>query len=97
MVHRKNNNMIVQSAKPKINKTIVSHKLNKYETMIYLSLKRILKILKNTLSQYKNDENTEQIKKFSSYLLVIIMYTRTFLVCPLITLSTIYLDIYFVI
>lgn len=93
MVHRKNNNMIIQSTKPKVNKTIVSHKLNKYETMIYLSLKRILKILRNTLKQYKNDENTEQIKKFSSYLLVIIMYTRTFLVCPLITLSTIYLDI----
>lgn len=93
MVHRKKNNMIVQSTKPKVNKTIVSHKLNIYETMIYLSLKRILKILKNTLSRYKNDKNTEQVKKFSSYLLVIIMYTRTFLVCPLITLSTIYLDI----
>jgi hypothetical protein len=29
MVYRKNNNMLVQSAKAKVNKTIISHKLNK--------------------------------------------------------------------
>ena len=93
MVHRKHNNMILEKNKPKVNKIIVSHKLNKFETTIYLSLKKILKILRKSLQDFKRDGDKEQVKKFGSYLLVIIMYTRNFLVSPLITLSTIYLDI----
>ena len=93
MVYRKTNNMIVQQTKPKINKTIISHRLDKFETMVYLSLKRILRILRQSLREFKRNGDKDQVKKFSSYLLVIIMYTRNFLVSPLITLSTIYLDI----
>jgi len=91
LIYRKNN--IMTPTNLKVNQTVVNHRLNTYETAIYLSLKRVLKMLRLSLLEFKRAGDKEQVRKFSSYLLVMIMHTRTFLVCPLITLSSIYLDI----
>ena len=91
LVYRKENEMI-KSDDIDIIKTIVSHKLSKQEGDIYLMLKVVLRKLQQEIRKYKLQGNTIQLRKFSSYMLVMITLTRTFLVCPLITIASIYLD-----
>jgi SNF2 family DNA or RNA helicase len=93
LVYRKENLMIIKETEPIVHKNIVSHKLSEKEAVIYGILKTVLIKMRKELRKYKLNRNTDQTKKFSSYILAMITYTRTFLVCPLITLSSIYLDV----
>ena len=92
MVCRHENTMITEQSKPILHKHVVSHNLSENERIVYGMLKSILKILRNEVRRHKIDQNTTMVRKFSSYLLAMITYTRTFLICPMITISTIYLD-----
>jgi len=91
LVYRKENEMI-DNEDTIVNKTIISHKLSKQEGEIYLLLKTVLNKIQQEVKKYKLLRNTAQFRKFSSYILVMITITRTFLVCPLVAISSIYLD-----
>jgi SNF2 family DNA or RNA helicase len=91
LVYRKTNEMIDES-NIIINKKVISHTLSKNEGEIYLMLKVVLNKIQKEVKKYKFMKNTLQLRKFSSYILVMITLTRTFLVCPLITIASIYLD-----
>lgn len=89
MVIREQNNFV----KPKINEYIIENELTEDEEKVYLSMKQILKVFNERLKKYRAQNNTEMARKFSSYLLAIIIYLRQTIVCPLLPISNIVLDI----
>ena len=93
LVIRKENLMIDIINKPVVKKHVISHNLNDSESKIYTILKRVLKHVKTEIRRHKMVRNTYQARKFQSYILSMLTYTRTFLVCPMVTLSSIYLDV----
>ena len=78
--------------KPKVNEYIISHKLNDLEEKLYMSLKNILQIIKDRLRRYKLLQDTTNTRRFSSYLLAMIVYLRQCLVCPLIPIAGVAID-----
>jgi SNF2 family DNA or RNA helicase len=89
LISRSNNDAFIP---PKVNEQIITHKLSYEEEKIYMTMKKILnevtrraKIAKlfNTL------EGEDEFKKFNSYKLVMIMYLRQALICPLIPITSI--------
>lgn len=78
--------------KPKVNEYIISHNLNEFETKLYMSLKNILQVIKDRLKRYKLLGDTTNTRRFSSYLLAMIVYLRQCLVCPLIPIAGVAID-----
>jgi len=74
---------------PKVNEYIITHKLSVEEEKIYTTMKKILIEVKNRAIKAKLCNNEEELKKFSSYKLVMIMYLRQALICPLIPITSI--------
>lgn len=74
---------------PQINEHVITHKLSIEEETVYLAIKKILNEIQKKATQAKIYNDIEEIRKINSYKLVIIMYLRQSLVCPLIPLSSI--------
>ncbi len=74
---------------PKVNEHIITHKLSKEEEKIYTTMRQILIEVKRKAEQAKLYDNIEDLKKFNSYKLVMIMYLRQTLICPLIPITSI--------
>ena len=89
LVCRKTNPSFI---KPKVNQIIVSHKLNDEEQKLYMSMKTIIKVIKKRVNEYKYWNDTENTRKFSTYLLAMICYLRQCLVCSLIPVANIAID-----
>ena len=77
---------------PKINEQIITHHLSKEEEVIYTMMKNILIQVKKRAKLAKLYKNTDELKKFSSYKMVMIMYLRQALICPLIPIASIAID-----
>ena len=89
LVHRSNN----ESFKPPIvNELIISHKLTSEEEKIYTMMKQILNEIKKKAEIAKLYNNDDELKKFNSYKLVMILYLRLCLLCPIIPISSIAID-----
>lgn len=78
---------------PKVNEHIISHKLDHEEEQIYMMMKDILVAVQKKAEDAKALDDTDAVKKFSSYKLVMIMYLRQVLVCPLLPLSSIAINV----
>lgn len=78
---------------PKVNEHIISHELSKEESIIYTMMKKILVEVKNKAEQAKLYDNIDDLKKFNSYKLVMIMYLRQSLICPLIPITSVSLNV----
>lgn len=89
LVHRKENKVFQP---PKVSEEIVSHRLSIEEAKVYTMMKQILVEVKRRVQAAKLVNDTENIKKFSSYLLVMITYLRQALICPLIPIASIAID-----
>ena len=74
---------------PKVNEHIITHKLSKEEEKIYTTMRQILIEVKKKAEEAKLYDNIEDLKKFNSYKLVMIMYLRQTLICPLIPITSI--------
>ena len=83
----------VQFKPPIVNEHIISYNMNEYEGKIYTSMKNILNEIKGKADKAKLLDDVEGIKKFNSYKLVIIGYLRLVLVCPLLTITSISLNV----
>lgn len=77
---------------PKVNEFVITHKLSKEEEQMYKTMKKILVEIKCKAEQAKLYDNIEDLKKFNSYKLVMIMYLRQTLICPLIPITSISLN-----
>lgn len=78
---------------PKINQHIITHELSKEESLVYITMKKILMKIKDRVQQAKLYDNIEDLKKFNSYKLVMILYLRQSLICPLIPITSVSLNI----
>lgn len=76
----------------KINKKIIKDALTKEEEIIYSSLKKILVIIKTHMERYKNQKDTENMRKYAAYLLAIVAYLRQVVVCPMLVFANSALD-----
>lgn len=83
----------IEFIEPKINKIVISHDLSKEEIMLYMMMKETLSALQKKIKTFKSQNDKEGVKRFSSYLLVMLVYLRQSIVCPLIPISSISLDI----
>lgn len=77
---------------PKVVDKIITHPLTKEEEKIYLLMKDILVAVKEKAKQAKLLGNVQEHKKFSSYVLVMVMYLRQALICPIIPLTSIMME-----
>ena len=77
---------------PIIHEEIITHVLLPEEEKIYTMMKTILIQVKAKADKAKLLKNAAESKKFSSYKLVMIMYLRQALICPLIPITSIIID-----
>lgn len=74
---------------PKVNEYIITHKLFKEEEKIYTAMKNILVEIRKKAEIAKLYDNIEELQKFNSYKLVMVMYLRQTLTCPLVPITSI--------
>ena len=89
LVHRASNTAFKA---PIIHEKIITHVLLPEEEKIYTMMKTILIEVKAKADKAKLLKNAADSKKFSSYKLVMIMYLRQALICPLIPITSIIID-----
>jgi SNF2 family DNA or RNA helicase len=89
LVHRSKNLAFIP---PKLNDTIITHDLSKPEEKIYIMMKKILILIKDKAKKAKITNNQEELSLFNSYKLVMIMYLRQSLICPLIPITSIIIE-----
>lgn len=77
---------------PKLNDFIITHKLSADEEKIYIMMKKILVVIKEKAKRAKLLHHREEHKMLSSYKLVMIMYLRQSLICPLIPITSVILE-----
>lgn len=90
-VHRASNEAFQP---PKVNKKIITHALSKEEVSLYTMMRKVLIDLNERLKELKRIRaESNDIKKFSSYLLAMLTYLREGLVCPIIPIASVSIDI----
>lgn len=77
---------------PKLNDVIIAHQLSVDEEKIYIMMKKILIVIKEKAKRAKLLQHREEHKVLSSYKLVMIMYLRQAIICPLIPITSVILD-----
>lgn len=77
---------------PKVNEFIITHKLSPQEEKVYLTMKNILTNVRDKAKAAKLCKDSAELRKLTSYKIVMIMYLRQTLVCPLIPLTSIAID-----
>jgi SNF2 family DNA or RNA helicase len=68
---------------PKVNYHIINHELCNEEILIYRNIKKIINDLNKELNRFKLMGDTENTKKFNSYLLSMITNLRQFIIQPI--------------
>lgn len=75
----------------KLNSKVVSHRLNKEESICYSLLREIVMSIYNTykeeMSKHKDDRDNERVKKLGGHLLAMITYLRQAIIIPPIAIS----------
>lgn len=90
-VHREENQAF---APPPVNKVTITHSLSKEEGLIYSTMRETLKELNKRLEELKRQRaESDDIKRFNSYLLAMLTYLREGLICPIIPLASVTIDL----
>ena len=86
LVIRENNIMFIP---PELKEVVLSHTLSQEEAIIYTLLKDSLLDVKKQIKTFQRQNNIEEARRFTTYILAMITYLRECLVCPIIPLATI--------
>ena len=76
---------------PECSEHIVTHSLTSEESAIYVSLREVIRSLRNTAMG--NRSNVDILRSVNAQLMSMILYTRQFLVCPLVPYSNLVLNV----
>jgi SNF2 family DNA or RNA helicase len=76
---------------PLVKRHIIVNQLNEVEEKIYMSMKELMRKIKNKI---ESTDDKELKRQFSSYLLAMVTYLRQCVISPLIPISGIILNIY---
>lgn len=79
--------------KPQVNQYIISHEISVEEKDVYMTMKNTMKAMYKKVQEYKHIKDTENIRKFSCYMLAMLCYLRQCLVCPIVPLASLAIDI----
>lgn len=90
LIQRKDN---INFVKPKVNQYIISHEVSIEEKEIYITMKNTMKSIYKKVQEYKHLKDTDNIRKFSCYMLAMLCYLRQCLVCPIVPLASLAIDI----
>lgn len=90
LVHRATN--LAFTTPPRIREHIITHEFSIEETKIYLMMKEILVKIKKLAQEAGLLGNAQEQRLFNSYKLVMIMYLRQSLICPLIPITSVVID-----
>lgn len=90
LVHRKKNLAFIE---PKVNSVIIKHELEIEEMQLYTMLREVLLNVKKKCYIAKMYQDTDEVRKLNSYMLVMIMYIRQLLICPIIPLTSISINV----
>ena len=89
LVSRKSNKAFIP---PKVHEEIITHSLLPEEEKIYTMMRAILIEVQKKAKHAKLVENVHELRKFTSYKMVMIMYLRQAVICPLIPIASIAID-----
>lgn len=89
MIKREKNEAFIP---PKVNDIIISHQLTKEEELLYTMMKDILVALRDKAERAKLNNQKQLQKIFNSYKLVMVMYLRQSIICPLVPITSVILD-----
>lgn len=89
MIKREKNDAFIP---PKVNDVIISHQLSAEEELLYTMMKDILVALKDKAERAKLNNQKQLQKIFNSYKLVMVMYLRQSIICPLVPITSVILD-----
>lgn len=78
--------------KPEINDIMIQHTISMEEELLYSSMKDILIDINKQAKKLKDNGDSATSRKFSSYVLAMIIYLREFIVVPLLPISVAILD-----
>lgn len=78
---------------PGVNEKIISHSLSRPELIIYQMMKSVTKEINMQVKRFKNEDDSENVRKFNSYLLAMITYLRQCIVSPLVPISKLAIDL----
>ena len=86
LVHRDQNDAFVP---PKVNERVIKHTLSAEEEKIYKTMRDILLEIKRNAELAKLHRDEQELKKLNSYKLVMVMYLRQALICPVIPITSV--------
>lgn len=74
--------------KPIVNEHTIVHSLSHEEELLYLSIKDILLMINRAVKRYKQMQDTDNLRMFHGYLLIMITYIRQSMISPLLPIAT---------
>ena len=89
IISRKTNPSFI---KPKVNQFIISHEISAEEELLYVSMKETMKNIKKQVDIFKLENQIENARQFSTYLLAIICYLRQSVVCSVLPIANVAID-----
>lgn len=89
LVIRKVNNAFI---KPKVNEYTINNELTEDEEKVYMSMKVVLKNFQEKVKAAKIAHRNEDARRYSSYLLAMLIYLRQCVVSPMLPISKVFLD-----
>jgi hypothetical protein len=78
---------------PKVNEVVINHDMYGEEEKIYLSMKESLIQLAKEADEFLENGDVENMRRFNSYVLAVLIYIRQSIVFPLLPISNIALNI----
>jgi SNF2 family DNA or RNA helicase len=78
---------------PKINRNIITHTLTPEEEKIYTCMRDVLIKVRDRAKEAQIMKNNDELRRFSSYKMVMLMYLRQCLICPILPLASIAVDV----
>ena len=91
LIYRSSNEGFINE--PTLVEHIIEHNLSKEEVKIYITMRQTMRSIKASIERFKTEQDTENVRKFNSYLLAMLTYTRQAVICPIIPLANISIDL----
>lgn len=78
---------------PKVNRNIITHILTPEEEKVYTCMREVLIKVRDRAKEAQIMKEVAELKRFSSYKMVMLMYLRQCLICPILPLASIAVDV----
>lgn len=77
---------------PSYKERVVSHSLDQEETIVYQSLRLVMREIKTHVDRLRREGDTANARRFSQYQLALVTYLRQALMCPIVPIASVCVD-----